>query len=431
MKMSQDDNKKDTTPKDDTIEKPLTPWQKENKKYLGLLDENGESTEDSNQVDSSQEDELDETAEKTSLKKTAFFTRDKDAIKELPKSISYADKLPRMKENRKKRLTKRLIAILSFFGITAAGMIYYVSPLSKLNKVEVVGNDKVSNERVAEAIKVTKDDHIWAVYSDKTLPNSIKKNNPQIHQAKIKLSGINNLKVIVKEYKEVAYQRVDNQLFPVLENGDIIQEREVNPNNSFPILIDFKKGKSLDSFVKNYHKIDKKVNDMIKEIHATPSKSNPYLMTLYMKDGNEVLASTKDYFQKLNYYPQISAEMEEKGVIDMEAGVFSRSFESIEREKVEKIISDKSTDDTAKTDDSLASDDLSLEESDTKKDQNMTEDKTEIPGVIRKKEPKEESKEETIEEGDLPTEEQGEILPPENNDDQEMPAPQEWQPEEF
>lgn len=423
MDMSQDDKKKDTTPKDDTVEKPLTPWQKENKKYLGLLDENGESIEELNTTD-----EVEEIEEKASLKKSSFFTRDKESIKELPKSISYADKLPRMKENRKKRLTKRLIAILSFFGITAAGMIYYVSPLSKLNKVEVVGNDKVSNERVAEAIKVIKDDHIWSVYSDPTLPDSIKKNNPQIRQAEIKLSGINNLKVIVKEYKEVAYQRVDNQLFPVLENGDIIQEREVNPDNSFPILIDFKKGKSLDSFVKNYHKIDKKVNDMIKEIHATPSKSNQYLMTLYMKDGNEILASTKDYFEKLNYYPQISDEMEEKGVVDMEAGVFSRSFESIEREKVEKIISDKST---ADVEESLSNEETLTDGNDTKKDQNMSEEKAEIPGVIRKKDHKEEIEEDNVGVEDFPSEEQADILPEENNGPQEVVGNQEWVPEEF
>ena len=41
---------------------------------------------------------------------------------------------------------------------------------------------------------------------------------------------------------------------------------------------------------------------------------------VYMNDGNEVIAQISTFSRKINYYPQYTAKMKFKGIIDLEVG---------------------------------------------------------------------------------------------------------------
>lgn len=351
--------------------KELTPWQIENMKYQKELAEQRAArlAEEAGVIDGANETQkllvteeitTDEVEEKAVIEETddnkwnlsekghkTFKLSNEEKldkeidesvkkIKELPKSISFADKLPKMKEKRKQRLKKRLIIIISLFATLVLLLLYYVSPMSKVRNIKVVGNDKVASERVVSSLHLNDQSFIWDAYFDEAMLKTAKEENQRINKIERKLIGINGLKIIVTEHADVAYLKEGENLYPVLDNGTIVKENTLKPENKYPVMIGFKEDKVLKAFAEKFYIISDEVKKNIKEIHSTPSKINPYLFTIYMDDGNEILASTRDYYEKLNYYPGIAAKMPENGLVDMEAGIFSKSYETIAAEEAAK-----------------------------------------------------------------------------------------------
>lgn len=351
--------------------KELTPWQIENMKYQKELAEQRAArlAEEAGVIDGAKETQkllvteeitTDEVAEKAVVEETddnkwnlsekghkTFKLSNEEKLdkeidesvkklKELPKSISFADKLPKMKEKRKQRLKKRLIIIISLFATLVLLLLYYVSPMSKVRNIKVVGNDKVASERVVSSLHLNDQSFIWDAYFDEAMLKTAKEENQRINKIERKLIGINGLKIIVTEHADVAYLKEGENLYPVLDNGTIVKENTLKPENKYPVMIGFKEDKVLKAFAEKFYIISDEVKKNIKEIHSTPSKINPYLFTIYMDDGNEILASTRDYYEKLNYYPGIAAKMPENGLVDMEAGIFSKSYETIAAEEAAK-----------------------------------------------------------------------------------------------
>lgn len=351
--------------------KELTPWQIENMKYQKELAEQRAArlAEEAGVIDGANETQkllvteeitTDEVEEKAVVEETddnkwnlsekghkTFKLSNEEKLdkeidesvkklKELPKSISFADKLPKMKEKRKQRLKKRLIIIISLFATLVLLLLYYVSPMSKVRNIKVVGNDKVASERVVSSLHLNDQSFIWDAYFDEAMLKTAKEENQRINKIERKLIGINGLKIIVTEHADVAYLKEGENLYPVLDNGTIVKENTLKPENKYPVMIGFKEDKVLKAFAEKFYIISDEVKKNIKEIHSTPSKINPYLFTIYMDDGNEILASTRDYYEKLNYYPGIAAKMPENGLVDMEAGIFSKSYETIAAEEAAK-----------------------------------------------------------------------------------------------
>jgi cell division protein FtsQ len=63
----------------------------------------------------------------------------------------------------------------------------------------------------------------------------------------------------------------------------------------------------------------------------TSQETNTSYVTIYMNDGNEVRGVLSTLSEKLNYYPSVIAQLKNnlKGVIDMEVGIFFRSFDDV------------------------------------------------------------------------------------------------------
>ena len=326
----------------------LTPWQEERRKYLAEHDPEGlAALEDSlqSEADSAAPEQVKLTTVPPVEPKpaTAAVVVEAEAeaeasvkphikpLKDLPKSKSFADKLPKMKETRQKRLHQRLVLLLGGFGTATLLTLYYVSPFSYLGQIEVVGNTHVSDESIATATELTHDDRIWKARFAKGTVGKIKESNPRIKAVKVNVTHVNHLKLTIDEYAEVAYIKDNKTLHPVLESGKILKETSKEADPSFPVLVGFEEGTKLDDLLAHYQKVDQAVRTEVEQVENTPSAHNPYLVTFSLKDGNKILASTKDYYTKINFYPSVAAEMTAKGVVDMEAGIFSSTYEALEK----------------------------------------------------------------------------------------------------
>ena len=84
--------------------------------------------------------------------------------------------------------------------------------------------------------------------------------------------------------------------------------------------------------------ISSSITDKIVSVDLTPSKVTKDLVTITMKNDNKILVPVSQITRKLPYYKAISKQLDDDSTIDMEAGVFSYSEQSIAdaKEQAEK-----------------------------------------------------------------------------------------------
>lgn len=342
----------------------LTPWQKENLKYLDQegkkpqwlekpdeeevehlsFDENMilEETEpeksdflmiDATKKESSEDRPGDEKKEKTTVE------LDKEGKpKELPKSQSYADRLPKISHERQQRLRRRLLIIIGFCLVAIIALTYYISPYSKLNAIEVVGNEKIKNEQIADATGYKKNEFFWTAYFNGDTLDEIKKISPRIKTVSKSISHVNNIKFNIEEHQEVAYAKLKGNYYAIIDNGVITEEPVEKTNKEFVVFTNFENDDNLAKLFKMYQTLDDAMKKNIAEIVLNPDGKISSRLLFRLKDGNQIIGSVKDITEKIGYYEKVAKEMKEPGVVDMEAGIFSYSYETKEAQEKKDLL---------------------------------------------------------------------------------------------
>jgi len=240
---------------------------------------------------------------------------------------SFADRLPKIKEVRNKRLYRRLTLIVSVFLIAILIVLYFVSPLSKLGSISVTGSVSVDNQQVIVQSKLEKGKSLWEQFGDRTIyEEKIKRQLPRVKKATISLSGINSFNIKIDEYEVVALESVNNVYHPILENGKILPEEMSAPISGMPVFQNFQDQSIIKNLMDSYKKLPEDIKQNISEIRYTPSNANKELITLHMKDANEVIVNISQLVEKMAYYGKVASQMEKPGIIDMEVGIFSYPF---------------------------------------------------------------------------------------------------------
>jgi cell division protein FtsQ len=243
---------------------------------------------------------------------------------------SFQEKLPKLKKQRNKKLLKQLSLIFGVFVFSIFVMLYFVSPFSKLEKVEVLGAINLPKSEIIKASKLAKNRGILRQFLRKRIyEKNIKKFSPRVSSAKIKFSKINCFVIELEEYREIAYEvdKKSKKYRPILSTGKLMNELKKKPKRDIPKLKNFNSSeKKVTSVIKECSKLEDSLRLLITGITLTPIPSNPTLVVLSMKDGNEIKISSEDISSRLNFYPKIVKEMKEKGIVNMEVGAYSYPF---------------------------------------------------------------------------------------------------------
>ena len=97
--------------------------------------------------------------------------------------------------------SRRVLSILVPFLIIMLLASYIVSPLSKIKKIQVTGNQDLSAAKVESAAQIKKGALIWRVlFQQKKLEQTAQKANPQVKTLKVSLTGPQSIKIKVTEY---------------------------------------------------------------------------------------------------------------------------------------------------------------------------------------------------------------------------------------
>ncbi|NWK84378.1 FtsQ-type POTRA domain-containing protein [Staphylococcus sp. GSSP0090] len=234
-----------------------------------------------------------------------------------------------LKEKRAKRRKKQKQIQYSIFGvllfIIILILIYMFTPLSKVDSVEVSGNDNVSKSTIDKAINLNSNARMYT-YSTTKAKNNLE-DNELIKNAEVKKVFPNKLSVKVTEKQIVAMVQKKDKYVPILEDGSELKDYDGNATDDGPILEGFEKDKK-EKIIQELTKMPANVRSMIAEIKYDPQENAQNQIKLFTTDEIQILGNLNTIGNKMKYYPQMSQSLErdesgnlkKSGYIDLSVG---------------------------------------------------------------------------------------------------------------
>jgi cell division protein FtsQ len=252
------------------------------------------------------------------------------------KIVALEDRIPKLKQQRRRKANRRLIFLLFLFFSLIAIISYVKSPLSHVKTVIVNGNVVYTKTEIITKTALTSKNNIWQI-KGKNIEKKLE-SLQEVKNASVEVRWPNSVIIQVKEHKRVAYLKKDALFYPVLENGSILSNGQSYPPINAPVLFDFEEGIVLKEMVTELKALPEAILNSISEIHYSPYKTDKYHVSTFMNDGFEVSATIRSYSDKMSHYPSIISQLDKnkKGIIDLEVGSFFKAYSSEEEAKNEK-----------------------------------------------------------------------------------------------
>lgn len=244
----------------------------------------------------------------------------------MDKIIDIEDRIPTLRERRKKRTNRKFTLLLVIFLFTLLGLLYFQSPYSHVQSIVVKGANLATNDEYIERTGIQEGQSMWEIRTSNAEEILLK--NEWLQDVTVKRTGLTSVTIEVTEWKKAAYIQSEKGFDLVLENGTVYHSTQKMAPVDAPVLNSFENPKALNRMVKELAKLKGEVLSMISQIESVPSKADPYRIRLFMNDGFEIRAVIPSFAEKMNYYPSIIAQIgdSEKGVIDIEVGSFFQTY---------------------------------------------------------------------------------------------------------
>ncbi|WP_088105005.1 cell division protein FtsQ/DivIB [Halalkalibacter urbisdiaboli] len=252
------------------------------------------------------------------------------------KIVTINERIPSLKEQRKRRANQRLLFFLLLFFVLLLLMVYFQSPLSHIKKIEVQGNYLLQDEVIIKSSGLSIGTSIWNLQEEERQEKII--GNPEVVDATISRQLPNTVVIHVSEYPRVGYLLNDGKYYPILSTGAFLGplERQEFPADA-PILVDWKQGSELGEMAAELTKMPEQINERISEIFYTPTDTDPFYITIHMNDGYEVHSTIRNFSERMAPYPSIIQELDpkKKGIIHMRMSPYFEEFSNKEEEESE------------------------------------------------------------------------------------------------
>ncbi|WP_228027676.1 cell division protein FtsQ/DivIB [Bacillus fonticola] len=242
--------------------------------------------------------------------------------------VSIEDRIPKLKQERKKRANRRLLLLLLLFFLFLCTLLYFQSPWSKIQTISIEGEQFLSKDEIASASQLVNEMSMWEV-DEEAIEKRITDTLTPIQSVQVTRDWPQTIQISVEEYARMAYVRREQTFFPILENGDVLEDAQTNLPVQAPILYGFEGQETFRAFLAQLKTLPSAIVHSISEVYLTPKDTDPYYLTLFMNDGFEVQGTIRSIGEKMQYYPSIVSQLdpEAKGVIDLEVGSFFRTYE--------------------------------------------------------------------------------------------------------
>ncbi|HLR10830.1 MAG TPA: cell division protein FtsQ/DivIB [Sporosarcina sp.] len=240
----------------------------------------------------------------------------------MKKVIDIEDRIPSMREKRRKVANRKFISIIAVFIIALLIVLYFQSTFSKIDQISVEGFALYDEEDYIKKSQLASGDSLWG-FSKEKIANNVAE-LPGVKEVTLERKWMRNVNMTVEEAEPIAYVQGEEDLQLLLSTGEVFENQFTFIDQHAPILSQFDKDDTLKQMATILQEIDSNVISLISEVAYTGTKEEPESITLYMDDGYEVHALLSTVAEKIDYYPDMVAQLDGdvKGVIDMEVGSY-------------------------------------------------------------------------------------------------------------
>lgn len=241
---------------------------------------------------------------------------------EKKKVVSIEDRIPKLKEARKKKANRRLLFYLSLFFFLISVIVYLQSPLSYIHTIEIDGNHVIKDEEILQQSDLTTTTNIWTIKESQI--KSLLEKHPIIETVTVKRKLPQTVQIDVTEHKIVGFLKRKDGFHPILANGEVIEDISNIDRSEAPVLNNFTEKDYLERMAKELNDTPDFIFDLISEISWEPSDKNKYKIMMYMNDGFIVHATIRNFSNKMEAYPSIVSQIKpgEKGIVHMGVGAY-------------------------------------------------------------------------------------------------------------
>jgi cell division septal protein FtsQ len=236
------------------------------------------------------------------LDKTYFNEYDESQVKKLYKK--------RKKKKLKKRFKVLIILCLLFIIIG-----YFISGLSRVKKITVIGNHDVSTDSIIETSDLDKNT-IYILINKSKVEKNIK-NLPFIKKANVSYDVFGNVTIEIEESQQVAYCVINKKTYVLDEYGSVIETKDETVKDklkSCPKLSSFKTLKFLKTFAKEYAKVPELIKSQTSDIIYSPENADETRVRFVLDNGKELIVRVEDMAEELNDFAFAAYMNEHKDV---------------------------------------------------------------------------------------------------------------------
>lgn len=261
------------------------------------------------------------------------------------KIVSIEDRIPKLKQARKKKANRRLMFYMGLFAVLISLVVYLQSPLSHVQKINILGNTTIEKEKIEQWSGIALTDNFWNIDGEQ-IEEKITV-HPEIEEAVVNRTFFSTVEIEVKEYDRVGYAVKEGVYYPILSNGVLLKNNGMkSAGGDAPILLEFEENEYLISMAKELHSLPASISSLISEIIWQPTEKNPYKITLFMNDGYQVEGTIRRFSTNMETYPSIVAQLnpDKEGILHIGIGAYfeteptgEESEVSPETEAVEEV----------------------------------------------------------------------------------------------
>lgn len=227
------------------------------------------------------------------------------------------------KKNTHKNSLPSRVAVFFMFFLLLVIFFNYWRPWEKISSVHV-SSVNIPEQNVKKVLKIDSGSYRWQVVGQEIfLVQRLKIANDKITDVDFKLLG-QKLEIIVHERVNAGFFLQNGQWYEL--DSQARKLKVDKPNGIAPIYTGFKEDQQRSQVAKSFTTLNYAIRHNVSEIIFAPDKNNNQKIILVMNDGNTVYASIRSFADKMKYYPSIVAQMNDKGVIDLQYGSYSYAY---------------------------------------------------------------------------------------------------------
>jgi cell division protein FtsQ len=247
----------------------------------------------------------------------------------LDKVIDIEERIPTLRERRKKRTNRKFFLLIFIFLFTLTGLLYFQSDFSHISRIHVEGASLNSEDAYIEKSGLENGMSMWGFRSG-AIEKNLKAGN-EVKEANVKRIWINEISITIEEWDRLAFIENNGEYKHLLENGTTFPRKNEDAVLDAPILTGFSDKDILKRMTKELMDMPKDILPLISQIRYSPSEQDQFSLQIFMNDGNEVRALIPSLSEKMRYYPSIVTQIPsgQYGVIDLEVGSFFSPYREV------------------------------------------------------------------------------------------------------